>query len=150
MGYKDPKKQKEYHRKWVAENKEHYNEYMRNQMKIKSPIYYQKFKEKKQKYAIKYNHLHPEKQLKHRIERLKKLGKIFDLSYPEFRDALFSWSKTVRKINGNQCAVCGSKHGLNSHHIFLKSKYPELALNENNGVVLCRLHHRECHGWLNA
>jgi 5-methylcytosine-specific restriction endonuclease McrA len=31
------------------------------------------------------------------------------------------------------------------YHIFPKSKYPELALNLNNGIALCKEHHYEFH-----
>jgi len=56
---------------------------------------------------------------------------------------LRGWTKVIRK--GNNCSYCDSDNVLHSHHIFPKSKYKDLALNENNGVVLCDPCHREHH-----
>ena len=53
------------------------------------------------------------------------------------------WTKVIRK--GKNCSYCDSDKDLHSHHIFPKSKQPGLALNENNGVVLCDSCHKEHH-----
>lgn len=55
------------------------------------------------------------------------------------------WSKAVRKRDKN-CVICGSNEDLVAHHIFEKAILPELCLNLNNGVTLCRKHHLEVHG----
>ena len=92
----------------------------------------------------------PEKVLKLQLKSLDKQGIEFKLPGRKFAWALESWGNTVRKILGNYCSICESKDGLNSHHIFYRSKYPRLALNTNNGIPLCKIHHKEIHdlnGW---
>ncbi len=87
----------------------------------------------------------PEKVLQNSIRYLTKLGLEFKLPHQPYLNALMSWTKSVRKLYGNHCAICGSTHGLNSHHIFPKSIHPLLSLNPNNGIPLCKEHHLEVH-----
>ena len=102
-------------------------------------------KEKKVIMDKQYRQDHPEVNLKAKIKQLTKLGTSLNLSSWETRTGLISWSKTVRKKQGDRCLICGSSDHVNSHHILYKNKYPELSLNENNGIPLCRLHHLEVH-----
>lgn len=95
--------------------------------------------------ARKYKKNNLEMNLKHSIDHLKKYAIPFKLPYIEYAYTLLGWSKSVRKINGDRCAICGSTHGLNSHHIFFKKDMPELSLNVNNGIPLCKIHHLEVH-----
>jgi len=57
-------------------------------------------------------------------------------------EILEEWSKEVKKIFDNRCAICGSAKDLEAHHIYPKSKYPQIALDIRNGVCLCRKCHR--------
>jgi len=82
-----------------------------------------------------YNKDHPEVELRAQKKLFKKLG----LTRYQIR----AWTKVIRK--GKDCSYCGSNKKLHSHHIFPKSKYKDLALNENNGVVLCDSCHKEHH-----
>jgi 5-methylcytosine-specific restriction endonuclease McrA len=65
------------------------------------------------------------------------------LHYKKYHAALYAWSKAVRKVTGNYCKICFSTAKLEVHHLFSKTQYPELSLNINNGIVLCRDHHKE-------
>lgn len=77
---------------------------------------------------------------------------------------LKQWSKKIRKRGAHICAKCGKKDKTHNqaHHIFPKSRYPALACDEGNGIVLCQKCHNEYHkrfegkescynfiGWLN-
>ena len=75
------------------------------------------------------------------IHTPKKPRKSYDFYTPK---GLECWSKRVRKRDEMLCVVCGSKADL-AHHLFPKKVFPRLSLNTNNGVSLCRLHHREIH-----
>ena len=131
--------------------------------------YYQDHRDEKLAYAEKYNKDHREEKLPytkqyyqdHREERLQyaknnpevglrakkkeltKLGKTFDFNSNQMIWALMNWTTVTRK--GKNCSYCGSDKYLQSHHIIPKSKQPGLALNENNGVVLCDSCHKEHH-----
>ena len=55
------------------------------------------------------------------------------------------WTETVKKRDGGKCRICGSTSKLHTHHIKMKSKYPELALDPDNGVTLCFSCHMDEH-----
>lgn len=100
-------------------------------------------------YRIKWQKIdyekNPEKTLQKNIRQLKKLGIPLAKSSSEYKRALQAWSKTTKK-NNLECAICGTKTNLKSHHIFYKSNYPKMSLMENNAIVLCKQHHYEVHG----
>jgi len=83
--------------------------------------------------------------LKSQIKYLTKLGKELKLPYRQFSYALQSFNLIVRKQKGNQCGVCGSLDRVTIHHLFYKYWYPQLSLNVNNGIPLCKIHHNEIH-----
>ena len=47
------------------------------------------------------------------------------------------WTREVKKRDGNTCRVCGETINLHAHHIKPRSRYPELALELDNGITLC-------------
>lgn len=52
------------------------------------------------------------------------------------------WRRKVFERDHFTCALCGKIGGkLQAHHIKTRGKYPELTLDENNGITLCK----ECH-----
>lgn len=61
--------------------------------------------------------------------------------------ALKTWRKNVRKRDEGDCQCCHEAvpEGLQVHHIFPLSKYPELAKDEGNGVGLCQKCHSKYH-----
>lgn len=65
---------------------------------------------------------------------------------PEWKQAgnAGSFARKVKQRDG-ACVVCGSTDRLHAHHIKPRCQHPELADDPNNGVTLCRKHHREAH-----
>ena len=52
------------------------------------------------------------------------------------------WREGVFKRDDYQCQMCGTKGSpLEAHHIRPKYKFPELTLEKDNGIALCK----ECH-----
>lgn len=135
-----------YHEKRKAHSREYaQRENIRPKRLKLGRIYYQKNREIIIKRVAEWHKLHPESSLKSMKKHIKKMETALELPNNTYSWALQSWSKTIRKINGNYCAICGSTHKLNSHHIFYKSQHPELSLNINNGIPLCKEHHLEVH-----
>jgi len=85
-----------------------------------------------------------DKRLATKLKSLKRVGSIFNLSPHMYHFALRDWAQYIRKRDNNQCVICNEQAD-HSHHIFHKSKYPELSLNPNNGLALCLTHHKEVH-----
>lgn len=112
---------------------------------IWSKEYRKKNKEKLMIKNKKHYQTHPEIYLRSRLKSLKRLAEKFNLSAFHYQVALLAWSKSVKKEYNNLCQVCliPAEH---SHHILHKAKYPELSLNTNNGIPLCKKHHHEVHG----
>lgn len=54
------------------------------------------------------------------------------------------WRLAVIKRDG-KCVKCGRKDSLEAHHIKHFSEYPELALDLNNGITLCKKCHISLH-----
>ena len=77
-----------------------------------------------------------------------KLGDEINMTLSQVKWYLLSWSKSVRKRDNNICQNCG-EIAVNSHHIIHKKNYPQLMLNINNGISLCKKCHNECHLWGN-
>ncbi len=137
-----------YHQEYYKNNQDKIQEhYKNNQEKIKETHKdYRKNNQKKIKeYAKEWRKNNPEIRLKDHIKLLTKLGLVFGMSCMEYKWALQSWTKTIRKIHGEHCAICGSTDRLNSHHIFPKLIHPKLSLNKHNGIPLCKEHHLEVH-----
>ena len=55
--------------------------------------------------------------------------------------AMKEWKLSILHRDNFTCKKCNTKKELQVHHILGFSKYPELALNKENGIVLCK----ECH-----
>lgn len=136
--FKNKEKHCEYQKKYRLENKE--------KISTSRGKYYQIHKEYCNKKSKEYNKKYPEKKLASDIKYLKKYGFPLKLDPYTYKFALKSWSKTVKKLGNGLCLVCNLKAEI-SHHIIHKSKYPELSLNTNNGIPLCKICHYEVHGW---
>lgn len=54
---------------------------------------------------------------------------------------LKEWRDKVLGRDGYICQKCGARENLVAHHIGPRDEYPNLKLDINNGVTLCR----ECH-----
>lgn len=57
------------------------------------------------------------------------------------------WSQYIRERGGYTCARCGKldEQYSQAHHIFPIARYPDLAYDKGNGIVLCQHCHSEYH-----
>ena len=58
----------------------------------------------------------------------------------------YKWSKIIKSLDDNKCAICNSTTKLNSHHIKERHEYPELSDVLENGITLCYNCHYAIHG----
>lgn len=101
--------------------------------------------ERTKSYKKNYRLRHSERVLLNAKKYAEKCGSIFNLSSEEYRYALREWSLAVKNKYNFKCVICGNK-AEESHHIIHKKFYPQLSLNINNGISLCKLHHKQTHG----
>ena len=157
------KQKKEYDRKYFLKNREKIliykqknkerskhnslKRYEKNKSKIKKhdAERYKKNKEKNNKYSIMWAKKNPEKMHIIQLRYLQKISDVLDMSSYEYKWALLSWSKTVKKLDNHMCKLCDSKENLNSHHLYPKSEFPKLSLEVDNGITLCKKCHIEIH-----
>ena len=60
----------------------------------------------------------------------------------EYRSSVAAqWSTAVKERDGQLCQGCGSVKNLHAHHIKPRAMFPDLSLDLNNGITLCK----ECH-----
>ena len=78
--------------------------------------------------------------VRHYKKYAKELGKPWD----KLAFELLAWSARVKTRDEFVCQVCG-KSAIHAHHILYKRNYPKFAFNLNNGIALCKEHHREAH-----
>jgi len=114
--------------------------------KYKAKQYHIDNKERINAQKREYNKTHPEIVLKCNLNQLIKHGKTFDITTNQYMYTVNVWVRSV-KTRDKTCVCCGSKKQLNAHHILYKSKYPELSLNLNNGITMCKKCHEELHGY---
>ncbi len=111
----------------------------------KNREYYRHNKTKINSRIKNYQKQNPQILLKSMKNYLKKVGDWYNKKeHPTYMAAFIDWSKTIKKRDNDKCQICGNKADV-SHHILFKAKFPELSLNENNGITLCNIHHNEIH-----
>ena len=77
-----------------------------------------------------------------------------ELTYEErfLRRNLFElrkWRKEVFSRDNYTCKICGERGArLNAHHLYSWFDYPDMRFNLENGVTLCRKHHKDFHSWM--
>lgn len=67
------------------------------------------------------------------------------MTFRNFHDPLYKeWRKLVYARDNHQCQwpKCNKKKGLNAHHIKTWASCPSLRFNINNGITLCKDHHK--------
>ena len=116
-------------------------------IKEKSRKYYIKNKSKINKYNDEWRKTNPEKVLNHLKKYLETNGDIFNMSPNQYMYAINSWSKTIKKLDNYMCKNCSSKENLHAHHIQPREHFPELSLNVDNGITLCKECHEDIHGF---
>lgn len=76
-----------------------------------------------------------------KISQYKRWGTIPSNNNSFTKGQLLTWKRKIFEKDNYCCNFCNSTKNLHAHHIFSKSRHPELALNLNNGITLCE----ECH-----
>ncbi len=99
------------------------------------------------KYQKKWAKNNPEKVLVIMRRHFTKYGKTFKMNPNEYLYAINSWSKTIKKLDNNMCKLCDSKENINAHHLQPKQDFPQLCLDLNNGITLCKNCHWDVHGF---
>lgn len=132
----------------IKEYRKKYNQINKERMANQRREYYIKNKHVMNAYSIEYYKKYPERRLSGIKRHFEKYGKTFNMNSNEFQYALQSWSKTIKKLDNYMCKNCSSKENLHSHHIKPKILFPELALDLDNGVTLCKPCHEKIHGYI--
>jgi len=55
------------------------------------------------------------------------------------------WRKSVYERDGYRCVCCDSNRNLHAHHIYSYHSHPELRVDIDNGITLCKDCHYEFH-----
>jgi len=139
---KDPKKYKLKSKIWRLKNPDKIKEQTKKYLEKNKVI----IREQNKMATLKWRRKNPEKCLEIQKRYLESKGLLFNFDVRLFKNALYNWSYSIRKKVKNMCQICNRNADI-SHHIFSKKDYPELSLNLNNGIALCREHHYEVHGW---
>lgn len=134
-----------YNRAWYQAHREQrkaegiqYYKDNRNKILLQKQQYDKKKRIKRQIYIKQYNKDHPEVGLRAQKKQMEK-RKNNGFSPYDF----MAWSNVIRK--GKNCSYCDSNNDLHAHHLISKTRFPGLALSENNGITLCATCHREHH-----
>ena len=61
---------------------------------------------------------------------------------PEYQ----TWRREVRQRDENTCRICGVQRNIHIHHVKPLEKYPEFAIELDNGITLCG----NCHAFLSG
>lgn len=123
-----------------------YRDNNKQKLSLKGKKYYLKNREKLLSKSKEYHKNNPEVNLRNGQKYLRNLGQDLGILTKDVKRVLMNWKRTIQKRD-NVCQVCGSKNNLQAHHILYRKYYPKLALNINNGMLLCKTHHNETHGW---
>lgn len=67
---------------------------------------------------------------------------------PQDKKLYDKWRRTVRKRDGYKCqwSFCNCRTDLETHHILEWSSFPHLRYSVNNGITLCKTHHKMIKG----
>jgi len=136
-----PEQQEQYRQMWRK-----YSKSNKEKLSIKGKKYYSENRDVRLEYSKQYHKDNPEVNLRNGQKYLERLGIDLGILSSDVKRVLMNWKRTVQKRD-KICQVCGTDKNLNAHHILHRKHYPKLALNVNNGIILCNEHHNETHGW---
>ena len=71
------------------------------------------------------------------------------MTFRNYKDPLYKqWRENVYARDKHICQWpgCTKKTGLNAHHIKTWAEYPGLRFLVDNGITLCKLHHKQIKG----
>ena len=139
--YKDHREER------IAYNKQYYKDHREEDKKRYEgrKAYFKQYRKDNSEKRKQYRKDNPEVDLRTMKKQLTNLGKILDMDYDSFKYGLISFTRTVRKRDGNKCTWCNSTEKLVAHHIWHKAFCPESALDVDNGITLCHDCHKEQH-----
>lgn len=139
---KTPEQQEQYRQMWRK-----YTDKNREKKRLDSLDRYYKNRNELLEKAKQYHRNNPEVNLRNGQKYLERLGIELGILTKDVKRVLMSWKRTIQKRDKN-CQICGGENDLQAHHILYREYYPKLTLNTNNGILLCRQHHYETHGWV--
>lgn len=85
-----------------------------------------------------------ERTMQQMVRHYKKYGKELGKPWDKLAFELLAWSDRIKTRDEFICQVCGNP-AIHAHHILYKRNYPKFAFSLNNGIALCKEHHREAH-----
>lgn len=56
-----------------------------------------------------------------------------------------NWRKSVYQRDDYKCTICGESHTLEAHHLNSYTNFKDMRFDINNGVTLCKNHHKDYH-----
>jgi 5-methylcytosine-specific restriction endonuclease McrA len=122
-----------YNRKWRRENKDRLAAYHKE--------YNVSNRDNKAQANKNWRKANPDKVAEHNKRHLLKLS----LANSKISGrALAAWAEQVKERTPF-CEWCYSEDNLEAHHIMPKAKYPQHALDINNGRTMCQNCHMNCH-----
>lgn len=77
------------------------------------------------------------------MKKVKKITKkkLLKIEKRNIKEQFKEWTLAVKTRDENKCTICGKDEYLNAHHL-LPREIKEFRFNLNNGITLCRFHHR--------
>lgn len=125
----------------VAVAKKKYREDNKEKIAAYRKKYYEANKEKEAAASKKYKKVNKEKISKYNEKYFLKLSLVnVNIS----QKTLTAWALQV-KNRTPFCEWCYSEDNLEAHHIMPKAKYPQYALDIDNGRTMCQKCHINCH-----
>ena len=157
MPFKDPKKRKEYQKKWEKANREKTNESRRRLYKANPEKYNASHKRWIKANPEKYREVIKKSYRKHIEKRRESFKKWYEanIEYSKARSRKYTQTHpraqteimTEYRRSHRMCewSDCGQSNSLHVHHILPLSKYPEHIDEKWNFICYCPFHHFAYH-----
>jgi len=138
---------KQSHAEYYVENKESIDATHR-EYHIKNKEYInQKHRDNRENacvYEKKWRDNNPSKILEKQKRKIDLMSSSLNLESVKYLSTVLAWSKSIKQRD-NKCQICDTDCNLISHHLLYKTYMPQISLNLNNGITLCKTHHKEVH-----